>query len=71
MPGDVTFTLAEASLLLPPLSEDQLRELVHALRWRHHGTKRTGMPGRPAPLYPAADLFRLHQAILPLIGDAE
>lgn len=68
MVRDPTFTLAEAALLLPPLTEEQLRELVHALRWKPDGQKRTGKPGHPAPTYDAARLFQLHGAVLPLIS---
>lgn len=67
MPSDVTFTLAEAALLLPPLTEPQLRQLVRALGWQPAGQKRTGRRGHPAPTYDAAALFRLHGAVLPLI----
>lgn len=67
MSSDVTFTLAEAALLLPPLTEPQLRQLVRALGWQPAGRRRTGQAGRPAPVYPAADLFQLHAALLPLV----
>jgi hypothetical protein len=72
MPVAVTLTLAEAATILdPPLTEAQLRELVHALRWKPQAVRRTGRPGHPVAVYPADDLMRLHAALVPFIHSAE
>ncbi len=64
-------TLAEAATLLdPPLTERQLRQIVTALRWqpadhRHNG-RMSG--GRPAAAYDAIELMKLHAALAPWLG---
>ena len=70
MPAAVTLTLAEAAAVLdPPLSERQLRQIVHALRWPPAGHRYTGRAGRPAPMYSATRLMELHAALVPFTGD--
>jgi len=72
MRAAVTLTLAEAAALLePPLTEAQLREILHALRWKPTAVRRTGRPGHPVPVYPADELMRLHAAITPFLRPAE
>ena len=66
MRAAVTLTLAEAAALLePPLTEAQLREILHALRWKPDAHRHTGRSGRPVAAYSAAKLMRLHAALLP------
>jgi hypothetical protein len=66
----VEFTLSEAaSVLDPPLSEQQLRVIVRALGWaptgwQHPGTGRS----HPVACYDAARLLALHGALAPFIG---
>ena len=64
----VTLTLAEAAAVLePPLTEAQLREILHALRWEPDGWRRTGKRGHPWPEYDAAALMKLHAALVPFL----
>jgi hypothetical protein len=64
----VAFTLAEAATILdPPMTEQQLREIVHALRWKPDGWRRTGRRGHPFPTYDAQQLLRLHAAVVPFL----
>jgi hypothetical protein len=64
----VLLTLGEASeVLSPAMSEAQLREIVHALRWRPDGHRYTGKDGRPPACYSADRLMRLHAALVPFI----
>ena len=66
----VTLTLAEAAMVLdPPLTEQQLRQIITALGWQPHGVRHTGRAGRPAPAYDATRLLELHAAMVPFIGD--
>ena len=66
----VALTLAEASTLLdPPMTERQLREIVRALRWQPAGTRRTGRAGHPTLAYDSADILRLHAALVPWLLD--
>jgi hypothetical protein len=68
---DVELTLAEAAAVLsPPLSEKQLRQIVTILGWQPAGWRRNGRPGHPWPVYPAADLLRLHAALVPFLRGA-
>ncbi len=68
MPAAVTLTLSEAATLLdPPMSERQLRLIVSALGWQPDGHRYTGRAGRPAPVYDAADILRLHGALAPFL----
>lgn len=65
---DADLTLAEASEVLdPPMTERQLREIVHALRLKAVGTRPTGRSGHPYATYPAADIMRLHRALVPFL----
>jgi hypothetical protein len=58
-------TLAEAAAWLdPPVTQDQLAELVHALRIQPAG-KRPQRRGRPAHAYDAGELMELHSRIRP------
>lgn len=62
----VSLTLAEAAVLLdPPMTEDQLRAIVRALRWQPDGYRYTGRAGRPAPAYDATRILGLHAALAP------
>jgi len=59
-------TLAEAATILsPPITEQQLRAIISALGWRHSGARYTGRSGRPVLTYPWADLSGLHAALVP------
>jgi hypothetical protein len=70
MPVAVTLTLAEAATILdPPLTEAQLREIVHALRWKPAGHRHTGKRGHPTATYPAQDILGLHAALVPFFGN--
>jgi hypothetical protein len=64
----VALTLAEASQVLdPPMTEQQLALIVRALGWKPDGWRATGRRGHPWPEYPAADLMRLHAALVPFL----
>lgn len=64
----VALTLAEAATLLdPPMTEQQLRQIVTALRIPAAGKRDTGRAGRPAPTYDAAALMKLHCALVPFL----
>lgn len=68
MAATVTLTLAEAATVLdPPVTEQQLRAIVTALGWKPDSHRHTGRAGRPAPEYDAARIMRLHAALLPFI----
>jgi hypothetical protein len=59
-------TLAEAATVLnPPLTEQQLRRIITALGWQPEDWRRTGRPGHPAPCYNATRLMQLHAALVP------
>jgi hypothetical protein len=61
-------TLAEASAVLdPPISERQLRQIVTALQWVPCDYRRTGRPGHPHPAYDAAEIMKLHSALIPFM----
>lgn len=66
----VDWTLAEAAAWLnPPVTEAQLKELVHALGIRPvesaaHAVARSA-PGRPARRYSAVEIMSLHAAVAP------
>ena len=65
---DVTLTLAEACAILdPPMTEDQLHRIIHALRWKPAGKRHTGRPGHPANTYDATRIMRLHHALIPFL----
>jgi hypothetical protein len=64
----LAFTLAEAATVLdPPMTEQQLRAIVTALGWQPDGHRHTGRAGRPAPAYDATRLMQLHAAVTPFI----
>lgn len=64
----VTLTLAEAAMVLdPPVSEQQLRQIVTALGWQPHGWRPRNGRGHPWPEYDATQLIRLHAALLPFL----
>ncbi len=68
MPAAVTLTLSEAAQVLdPPMTERQLRQIITALGWQPGEWRRTGRIGHPFPAYPAADLMRLHAALVPFL----
>jgi hypothetical protein len=61
-------TLAEAAAILnPPVTERQLRQIITALGWQPAGHRRTGRPGHPHPTYDAAQLLKLHLALMPFL----
>lgn len=67
---DLLLTLSEAAKWLdPPMTEEQLRGLVHVARLRPRGFRRSGGAGRPARTYPMAKLNLLHAAVAPLIHE--
>jgi hypothetical protein len=67
----VTLTLAEAAMVLdPPVTEQQLRAIVRALGWQAAGVRHGGHPGRPGrqqATFDAADVLRLHAALVPFL----
>jgi hypothetical protein len=64
----VTLTLAEAATILnPPMTEQQLRQIITALHWQPERWRRTGRIGHPYPEYNAADILRLHGALVPFL----
>ena len=68
MPPALTFTIAEAiTVLEPPLTETQLRSIVVALGWKPAAYRRTGRAGHPWPAYEAADILKLHAALVPFL----
>lgn len=69
MPATVALTLAEAaSVLDPPLTERQLRQIVAALGWQPSGRRSNGRRGHPVWTYDSAALLALHAAVSPFIG---
>ena len=65
----IQLTLAEAAEVLEPsMSEDQLRQIITALRWQPDGVRYTGRAGRPVATYDATRLFKLHTALVPHQG---
>ncbi len=63
------FTIPEAcEMLAPAISEAQLRELIHALRWQPAGRKYTGHAGRPTLTWDWSQICELHAAISPWLG---
>ena len=65
----VTLTLSEAAAVLdPPMTEQQLRQIVSALGWKPAGNRHTGKRGRPWPVYDAEEILKLHAAIAPWLG---
>ena len=66
----VALTLAEAAEVLdPPMSADQLRQIVSALGWKPAGNRHTGKRGRPWPVYEATRLLELHAALVPFLAN--
>ena len=63
----VTLTIAEAAGWLdPPISRAALAAIVAALAIPAAGTRApVGRRGRPAKVYDAAELMRLHAAVAP------
>ena len=71
--AELAFTIPEAvTMLNPAISEEQLREIIRALRWEPAGRKYTGHAGRPTLTYEWTQITRLHAAISPWLdhGDA-
>ena len=65
----VALTLAEAvTVLQPPLTERQLRQIIGALGWQPSGHRRNGHAGRPMHTYDAQQILALHAAIAPFIA---
>lgn len=72
MAATMAFTLAEAATILdPPLTEQQLRLMVRALGWQPCGARRTGKSGHPVAVFDAARIMRLHAALIPFMELAE
>lgn len=68
MPQAVTLTLSEAAAILdPPVSEQQLRQIITALRWKPAGWRHRSGRGHPWPEYDATRIIRLHAALLPFL----
>jgi hypothetical protein len=71
MPATVTLTLAEAAQVLdPPMTEQQLRLMVRVLGWQPCGERANGHPGRSGrqkATYDAAEILRLHAALVPFL----
>jgi len=66
----VALTLAEAAEVLdPPMTADQLRQIIGALGWKPAGNRHTGQRGRPFPVYNAEELLKLHAALVPFLAD--
>ena len=66
---DAALTLSEAATLLnPPMTERQLRQIVTALGWQPAGWRHTGRQGHPTATYPWADITALHQVLVPWLG---
>jgi hypothetical protein len=64
----VALTVAEAATVLdPPLSEQQLRAIVRAVGLLPCGRRYTGRAGPPAATYDAEKIIRLHAAITPFL----
>ncbi len=64
----VALTLGEAAQVLdPPMTEQQLRVIVTALRWQPRGWRRTGRIGHPYPVYDWAQIAGLHAALVPFL----
>jgi hypothetical protein len=72
MAATLAFTIPEAvTMLSPAVSEDQLRDIIRALRWQPAGRKRTGHAGRPSwsvLTYEWEQILRLHGALAPWLG---
>ena len=70
MPPAVAFTLREAATVLnPPVTERQLRQIVTALGWKPDSHRHTGKGGRPADCFPAERILRLHAALVPFLDE--
>jgi hypothetical protein len=68
MAEPVTLTLAEAAAILePPVTEEQLRAIITALRWKPDGYRLTGRSGRPTNTYNATRLMQLHASLIPFL----
>ncbi len=66
----ITFTIAEAvTILNPPMTERQLRQIIGALGWKPAGYRHDGRPGHPHPVYDSARIMGLHAALLPFMGE--
>lgn len=58
-------TIREAAAWLdPPITEEQLAALIHVAGVQPVGKRRLGRRGRPADTYDAAELMRLHGALM-------
>ena len=64
----LAFTLAEAATVLdPPMTEQQLRAIVTALGWPQEGWRRRATRGHPFPTYDAQQILGLHGALVPFL----
>ena len=62
----VAVTVADAvTMLNPPMTGRQLRDILRALTIPPCGRRWTGGMGRPADLYDWGEITRLHEAIAP------
>ena len=69
--ADIAFTLSEAAgILNPPLTEQQLRMIIKALGWQPAGKRHTGRGGHPFDTFDAAQIMRLHAALIPFMAGA-
>jgi hypothetical protein len=63
-------TLAElADLLDPPVTVEQVKNLIHAVQLQPVSYRRTGRQGRPAPEYDARLVMQAHGALSQFWGD--
>lgn len=67
MATDLAFTLAEAAQVLDPMTEEQLRLIVRALRWQPAGKRYTGRGGHPVSTWDAQRLIALYAVLAPFL----
>lgn len=66
--ADIAFTLSEAATILnPPMTEQQLRMIIRALGRKPDGHRHTGKGGHPFDTFDAAWLMKLHAALIPFM----
>lgn len=64
----MAMTLPElATVLDPPMTEDQLRSVVLLLGIKAAGTRQTGTRGRPRPAYDVREIMQVHAVLAPFL----